>query len=133
LRLLDDLLRQDAPGTDGWRWSRGEFREETYDSFDFDPATYLVAVDDVGNGVGIARVWMKPGQPRLGFIGVRRDWRRKRVASSLLAEVFAAVRRRELSDVRTEVDETNVASRELLFSFGGRAVGASLELRKVGD
>lgn len=27
LRLLDDLLRQDVPGTDGWKWSPEGFRE----------------------------------------------------------------------------------------------------------
>src|SRR4051794_16011651 len=32
LRVLDDLLRQDVPGTDGWKWSPDGFHEETYES-----------------------------------------------------------------------------------------------------
>lgn len=128
LRLLDDLLRRDVPGTDGWQWSPEGFREETYDSPDFDPATYLVALDDGGRGIGIARVWMRADGPRLGLVGVRSDRRRQGVARALLASVLTAVRLRGQAEVRTEVDEANTASRELLFGFGGRAVGATLEL-----
>jgi ribosomal protein S18 acetylase RimI-like enzyme len=128
LRLLDDLLRQDVPGTDGWKWSPDGFHEETYDSPNFDPATYLVAVDKGGNGVGIVRVWMRPGAPRLGFIGVRGDWRRKGVARALVAEALGAVRRSGASRVTTEVDEENVASKHLLLGFGGQIVASSVEL-----
>lgn len=127
LRLLDDLLRQDVPGTDGWKWSPEGFREETYSS-DFDPATYLVAVDEGMNGIGIARVWMRPDEPRLGLIGVCPDWRRRGVARALLADVLSAVRKTGAREVGTEVDEANTASCQLLLSFGGRTVGASLEL-----
>ena len=128
LRLLDDLLRQDVPGTDGWKWSHDEFREETYDAAEFDPATYLVAVDEGGSGIGIVRVWMRAEEPRLGLVGVRSEWRRKGVARALLAEVLKAVRQRDGFEVVTEVDEANTASRNLLFGFGGQKVGLSLEL-----
>jgi RimJ/RimL family protein N-acetyltransferase len=132
LRLLDDLLRQDVPGTDGWKWSRAGFRAETYDSADFDPATYLVALDERQDGVGIARVWMKSDRPRLGLVGVRSDWRRKGVARALLTAVLTAVRERGAHEVRTEVDEANTASRRLLLGFGGRETGFSLELVRKG-
>lgn len=36
LRLLEDLLRQEVPGTGGWKWSAEGFRAETYESSDFD-------------------------------------------------------------------------------------------------
>jgi RimJ/RimL family protein N-acetyltransferase len=128
LRLLDDVLRQDVPGTDGWRWQSDDFREETYESPAFDPSTYLVAVDGDGHYVGIARIWMNAERPRLGFVGVRAEWRRNGVARALTARVLAALHERGVPDVRTEVDETNVASRALLTGFGGETVGASLEL-----
>lgn len=128
LRLLDDLLRQDVPGTDGWEWSAEEFREETYHSSQFDPATYLVAVDRGGDYLGIARVWVRPEQPRLGFIGVRSDRRRQGVARALLAAVLMVLHQRGAPHVRTEVDEENIASRHLLASFGGELVATSLEL-----
>jgi GNAT superfamily N-acetyltransferase len=132
LRELDDLLRQDVPGTGAWKWSREGFREETYDSPDFDPATYLVALDEASEGVGIARIWMRRDGPRLGLIAVRSDSRRRGVARAMLAAVLTEVARRGVATVRTEVDETNTASRELLFGFGGRAIGASLELVREG-
>lgn len=130
LRLLDDLLRQDVPGTEGWKWSVAGFREETYESPDFDPAAYLVALDERMDGIAIARVWMRPGRPRLGLIGVRADWRRRGVARALLAAVLIAVRERGLSVVGTDVAEINTASRQLLSGFAARTVGASLELSR---
>ncbi len=133
LRLLDDLLRQDVPGTDGWRWGPEGFREETYESRDFDPATYLVALDEGKDGIGIGRVWMRPDRPRLGLIAVRSDWRRRGVARALLAAVLTAVRERDTRDVGTEVDETNVACRRLLDGFGARPVGAFVELVREGS
>jgi ribosomal protein S18 acetylase RimI-like enzyme len=129
LRLLDDELRQDVPGTDGWRSTQTAFREETYLSPHFDPAVYLVATAD-GRHAGICRVWLRPEQPRLGFIGVRRSLRRRGIARWLIGEVFAELRARDVHEVGTGVDETNVASRALLEGLGGRVVGASLELRR---
>jgi GNAT superfamily N-acetyltransferase len=133
LRLLDDLLRQDVPGTDGWKWSAEGFRAETYESSDFDPVTYLVALDECRDGIGIGRVWMRPDQPRLGLIAVRADRRRRGTARALLSAVLTAVRERDVRDVGTEVDETNVACRRLLDGFGARPVGALVELVREGS
>jgi GNAT superfamily N-acetyltransferase len=130
LRQLDDELRQDVPGTDGWRWDAAGFREETYLSPQFDPAVYLVATM-AGEHVGICRVWIRPEHPRLGFIGVRRSLRQRGIARWLIGETFAVLHARGEPEVWTEVDETNVASRALLEGLGGRAVGASLELRRA--
>jgi ribosomal protein S18 acetylase RimI-like enzyme len=129
LRLLDDELRQDVPGTDGWQWNADDFREETYEAAGFDPTTYLVAVDrESGECVGIVRVWMKQPIPRLGFIGVRRSYRRRGIARALLAEVFARLGERGIDEVSTEIDETNTASRALLEGLGARRTGTSVEL-----
>jgi ribosomal protein S18 acetylase RimI-like enzyme len=70
--------------------------------------------------------------PRLGFVGVARAWRRRGFARWLVGEVFAVLAERGELEVATEVDETNVASRALLEGLGGRRVGGSLELRRVG-
>src|SRR5580700_3380595 len=42
LRLLDDALRQDVPGCEGWRWDAEEFRAGPFGPSS-DPPTYLVA------------------------------------------------------------------------------------------
>jgi ribosomal protein S18 acetylase RimI-like enzyme len=129
LRLLDNELRQDVPGTDGWQWNEADFRDETFEAPDFDPKTYLVALDgETGEYVGIVRVWMKQPIPRLGFIGVRRGYRRRGVARALLAEVFARLDERGIDEVSTEIDETNTASRALLEGLGARRTGTSVEL-----
>ncbi len=129
LRLLDDELRQDVPGTDGWQWGEAAFREETYEATEFDPTTYLVALEEAtGRYVGIVRVWMKQPTPRLGFIGVLPSHRRRGIARALLAEVFARLDERGFHEVSTEIDETNTASRALLEGLGARPTGTSVEL-----
>jgi ribosomal protein S18 acetylase RimI-like enzyme len=132
LRRLDDRLRQDVPGTDGWCWDEKGFREDTYGSPDFDPAAYLVAVNGDADYVGIARVWIQPQQARLGFVGVRAEWRRRGLARALLAAVFTVLHERGLEEVRTEVDETNLPSRTLLARFGAQTFATSLELVREG-
>ena len=129
LRLLDNELRQDVPGTDGWQWDEADFRDETYEAAEFDATTYLVALDrETGDHVGIVRVWMTQPIPRLGFIGVRRRYRRRGIARALLAEVFARLDELGIYEVSTEIDETNTASRALLEGLGARRTGTSVEL-----
>jgi RimJ/RimL family protein N-acetyltransferase len=134
LRQLDDLLRQDVPGADGWVNDPQEFREYTFDERDFDPATYLVAVDDVNQAyAGLARVWNDPGHPRLGLIGVTPAYRRRGLATVLLEAVLAPLRDRGISEVAAEVDAANTASNALLRGVGARRVGGSIELvRRAG-
>ena len=130
LRLLDDALRQDVPGAAGWKWDPGDFHEETFDS-QFDPATYLVAVEaDHGEYIGLVRVWDSPGRPRLGLVAIQRRYRRTGLASVLLARAFAVLHERGKSEVTAEVDDTNSASRALLLGLGARRVSGSVELVK---
>jgi ribosomal protein S18 acetylase RimI-like enzyme len=129
LRVLDDALRQDVPGTNGWRWDEAGFREETFDSPSFDPTTYLIAVEETaGEYVGLVRVWDNPRGPRLGMIAVLPSYRRRGLATALLARAFAALHSRGKTHVSTEADETNVASTSLLESLGARRTGGSIEL-----
>ncbi|HKB42053.1 MAG TPA: GNAT family N-acetyltransferase, partial [Gemmataceae bacterium] len=128
LRLLDDALRQDIPGGEGWRWDPVDFNEETFGR-DFDPATYLVAVDvPSGEYIGLVRVWMNPGRPRLGLIAVLPQYRRRGLASLLLARAFRVLHERGKKEVTAEVDETNAASRSLMAKLGARRIGGYVEL-----
>jgi ribosomal protein S18 acetylase RimI-like enzyme len=127
MRLLDVALRQDVPGTSGWRWDPADFHAETFDS-QFDPATYLIAVDAAGGDyVGLVRVWNSPGQPRLGLIAVLAPYRRRGLASALLTRAFGVLHERGRTDVTAEVDDTNTASRKLLLRLGARRVGGTIE------
>lgn len=69
--ILDNTLRQDTLGTDGWQGDRDWFHDELTESPPFDPSAYLVAVDDrTGDYVGLVRIWRNPTGPRFGLIGV---------------------------------------------------------------
>ena len=128
LRSLDEALRRDVPGTAGWRWDPGDFHEETFDS-QFDPATYLIAVDsESGAYVGLARVWIGPGIPRLGLISTLPAFRRRGLATTLLARVFRVLHERSSTEVTAEIDDTNAASLSLLTRLGARRSGGSVEL-----
>jgi ribosomal protein S18 acetylase RimI-like enzyme len=131
LRVLDDALRQDVPGTDGWHWDAAAFHEETFDPAYFDPATYLVAVEEASGGyIGLARVWINPGGPRLGLVAVLPVFRRRGLARSLLAHVFAVLHERGVAELSAEVDDANVASTVLLTSLGAQRIGGNVELRR---
>jgi ribosomal protein S18 acetylase RimI-like enzyme len=128
LRELDDELKQDVPGADGWKWDRQGFRKETYDAPDFDPTTYLVAIEQAtGRYAGLVRVWNRPNSPRLGLIAVGRGYRRRGLASVLLAQVFAILHQRGESEVVAEVDVTNTSPNRLLISLGARQTDGTIE------
>jgi ribosomal protein S18 acetylase RimI-like enzyme len=129
LMALDDALRDDVPGAEGWETNETSFREETYDSPYFDPQAYLVAVDADGSYAGLVRVWNGPRPlPRLGLIGVLRDHRRRGLARALISAAFNVLHDRGATVVTAEADETNTASLTLLASFGAAEVGAEVEL-----
>jgi len=128
LRLLDDALRQDVPGSAGWRWDAEQFRAETFGPF-FDPATYLVAVDRAsGQYAGLVRIWRNRAGPRLGLIATLARYRRRGVARALLGQAFAVLAARGDTSVVGEVDDTNVASLSLLTGLGARRYGGNVEL-----
>lgn len=134
LRALDDRLRQDVPGTDGWRWDEAGFREETFDSLSFDRTTYLIAIEETrGEYAGLVRVWNNPVAPRLGLIAVLPRYRRRGLAKALLARAFGVLHECGKTEVSAEVDDTNVASTSLLKVLGARRTGGSIELIKHGN
>lgn len=129
LRRLDDALRQDVPGTDGWRWDESGFLDETFSAPFFDPATYLVAVNRAsGEYAGLVRVWRNRAGPRLGLIAMLAPYRRRGAARALLGRVFAVLSARGEASVVAEVDDANTASVALLTSLGARRYGGSVEL-----
>lgn len=77
---------------------------------------------------GLARVWNNPGHPRLGLTGVTSGYRRRGLATALLAAVFAPLCDRGIGEVTAEVDATNTASNALLRGIGARRKGGSVEL-----
>lgn len=129
LRELDDALRQDVPGAAGWRNDPVGFAEQTFADPEFDPATYLIAVEEsTGVYAGLVRVWVRPGVSRLGLIGVLPRYRRRGLAIALITRTFGVLSARGQADVSCEVDESNVASNALMAGLGARRVGGAVEL-----
>jgi RimJ/RimL family protein N-acetyltransferase len=129
LRLLDNELRQDVPGSSGWTSTPQQFRDQSFDDPEFDPRTYLVAVDAASDEyVGIVRIWMRRPCPRLGFLGVRREHRRRGIGTALLARALQAVHTTGATEVTTEYDLTNEASTAIADRLGGRRTGVTVEL-----
>jgi GNAT superfamily N-acetyltransferase len=111
LRLLDEVLRDDIPGTAGWRSTPEEFADETFSTPAFNPAAYLVAVkEDTGEYIGLVRIWMNRSGPRIGMFGVLRPHRRRGITLALLARCLAAARDIGHGTATSEYDETNEAS-----------------------
>ncbi|MBO0830462.1 MAG: GNAT family N-acetyltransferase [Actinobacteria bacterium] len=128
LRDLDDALRQDVPGCDGWRWDPAEFEEETFGR-QFDPATYLVAVARAsGEYAGLVRAWRTRARPRLGLIAMLAPYRRRGAARALLGQVFGVLSARGEDSVIAEADDDNAPSVTLLTRLGARRYGGSVEL-----
>ena len=71
---------------------------------------------------------MNPRGPRLGLVAVRREHRRRGIASALIAGALEAVRASGASEVTTEYDLENVASRTLFERLGARRLGTRIEL-----
>jgi len=134
LRELDDRLRADVPGTDGWFNDPQEFGEYTFDERHFDPSTYLVAVDNSREEfAGLVRVWTNPRESRLGLIGTTASYRRRGLARALLAAAFSPLHERGVAHISAEIDETNDASINLLESIGATRTVETLELIRRSD
>jgi GNAT superfamily N-acetyltransferase len=134
LRRLDTALRADVPGSEGWQWDPADFREETFESAEFDPATYLVAVDSATDEyAGLARIWMRKNAARLGLVAVLPRYRRRGLAEAMLGRALAAAAERGKTEVSAEVDDTNIACRALLGGFGGRRTSGTVELTRPAD
>ncbi|MBA3527884.1 MAG: GNAT family N-acetyltransferase [Propionibacteriaceae bacterium] len=111
LRELDDRLRDEVPGTAGWVNDPAEFADYTFDELQFDPATYLVAVDDERHQfAGLVRIWANGNRSRLGLVGVARPYRRRGLARAMLASALRPVHARGVHEVMAEVDASNTAS-----------------------
>lgn len=124
---LDNAVREDIPGTAGWRGTVADL-EETLADPEFDPQLYLVAQDRESGGLdGLVRVWDRDPMPRLGCLAVRRPWRRTRVAASLVAAVAGTLSARGVIEISTETATNNAAASRLAANHGGIRIGSSVE------
>jgi ribosomal protein S18 acetylase RimI-like enzyme len=134
LRQLDDQLRDEIPGTEGWINDPAEFHDYTFDDKHYDPATYLVAADDEQRQfAGLVRIWASANRARLGLIAVTRDYRRRGLARALLASALRPLHERGVLEVLAEADASNASSLGLLRSVNAVETGASVVLRRFSE
>lgn len=116
---LDNALRQQVPGTEGWRGNREWFEEELAERPPFDPAAYLVAIDvSSGDYAGLVRIWRNPTGPRLGLIGVLPRFRSAPIAAALLQRALAAASAWGHHALVTETSVDNAAVHPRLSRIG---------------
>ncbi len=122
---LDNTLRQDVPGSEGWRGDRALFREELSDDDPaFDPAAYLVAVDQRnGEYAGLVRIWRNPEGPRIGLVGVLRQYRTTTVAAALLRPALVAAAQWGHDDLIVETSTANRILHPRLTRLGAERTG----------
>jgi ribosomal protein S18 acetylase RimI-like enzyme len=126
VRLLDQRLRQDVPGYDGWVNTPADFHRWIVEHRVYDPTTYLIAVH-AGEYAGLIRIG-RSRRPRLGLVGVLPADRRRGLARALLAAAFRPLHERGVARVLAEVDETNLAAKDLLLGIGAHRTGGAVEL-----
>lgn len=129
LFTLDNTIRHDVPGTDGWRGDREWFHDELATSPPFDPTGYLVAIDD-GNGeyAGLVRIWRNEGGPRLGLIGVIRQYRNTSIAATLLKRALTAASGWGYESFVTETSSANTAVYRRLKRLDAESLGEFVRL-----
>lgn len=124
---LDNEIRQDIPGAVGWD-ATAEDLLSTLSDDEFDPELYLIAVhSETDDYDGLVRVWNRSPAPRLGCLGVRRPWRRTRLAAALLYAVALPLRQRGVRELITETDVLNRDSHGMVAHVGGVPTGVRVE------
>lgn len=127
---LDNEIRGDIPGTEGWH-STGAELMESLDDPEFDSELYLVAQHlETGSLDGLIRVWNREPEPWLGCIGVTRPWRRTRLALSLFQDIARTLHARKVTHIVTETDTTNHDSHVMARRQGGEAMRTTIEWQR---
>ena len=131
LRELDDRLRDDVPGTEGWINDPAEFHDYTFNEKLFHPATSLVAIDDQRRQfAGLVRIWAINNRSRLGLVGVARPYRRRGLARAMLGSALGYLHEQGVQEVMAEVDSSNAAGLALVRGIRAVETGSSMVLKR---
>lgn len=127
---LDNKVRNLVPGTDGWHGDREWFGEELQ-SPEFDPAAYLIAIEEATNTyAGLIRTWRNPDGPRLGLVAVLPEHRVRSLAAALLKEGLRAASEWGFDTFTTETSPQNSDTYPGLIRMGLQPVGRFHQLTR---
>lgn len=125
LVALDDAIRQDVPGSDGWRGDVERIRDELDD-----PGAYRIAVETGSEDyVGLARVWRNATGPRVGLVGVVRPRRGQGIGWALLREALTEAATWGHATLATETSVANEIVHPRLLTIG-RSVRRTVQLTR---
>jgi ribosomal protein S18 acetylase RimI-like enzyme len=85
---------------------------------EYDPRWWRVALTPSGCPIGIVLPVLAFGEPTIGFIGVKPEFRGRRIGSFLLAEARAIMKQGGYSTLYAEADRQNVAMHRSLAASG---------------
>ena len=125
LFILDNELRHDVPGLDGWRGNREWFHDELTDAPPFDAAAYLVAEGSDCSYEGLVRIWRNPEGPHLGLIGVRRTHRGTPLAAALMLHGLGAASTWGFETFTADVSDSNGSVQPILTRVGTEELSRS--------
>ncbi len=80
-------------------------------------AIYVVAEDDE-KVLGYAGLWDVCGEADIINVGVHKDFRRRKIAYSMIEKLIEICRERNVSVINLEVRTSNIAARELYKKLG---------------
>lgn len=100
-------------------WSKDSFLLELSSPI----AYYLVAVDDKGYVIGYGGMWCVAGEGNITNIGVRKEHRRKGIASLIFEGLLKYALVIKLKAIHLEVRESNYQALALYENYGLKKVG----------
>ena len=102
-----------------------EMTLEIMEFTEYDPRWWRVALTPSGRPIGIVLPVLEFGEPTIGFIGVKPEFRGRKIASFLLAEAWEIMKHGGYSTLYAEADRRNVSMHR-----GLTASGFTLRCRK---
>ncbi|HOG06909.1 MAG: ribosomal protein S18-alanine N-acetyltransferase [Syntrophales bacterium] len=127
--IIEAMISEDIPAVldidaDSFRvpWTPGLFEQELRCDF----SRNLVAWIDGGRGrtvIGYIVCWLVAEEMHVQTLAVRKDMRRRGIASRLVAEMMRIARRAQILESSLEVRRSNLAARGLYEKFGFRVKG----------
>ena len=115
LELIKDILLTDFDDF----WNYNTFKNELLNS----NSTYIIAKDN-NSIVGFAGIWQSLDTMHITNIVVKKDYRRKKIASLLLEELIKMTKeKKEIIELTLEVNVNNIAAIKLYEKYNFNKIG----------
>lgn len=116
---IDNVIAIEAASYGEHHWSKESFFNELSNEL----ARYYCAFNDNGNLMGYAGTWQILEEAHLTNIAVSPDFRRRKVAESLLAVVIDECRKNGIKYITLEVRVSNTPAINLYEKYGFKSLG----------